>query len=169
MKSLTYLKILFVITLNLTLVTYITAEPVAENPEVRITKEKSLDSEKKDSVTKDIFPIESDILENLTEEQQHWFKKFNDGILFYDGWQSISEEIIKACAEQDKLYFKKFMQRLGILVGAEWSRENDVRRIDTDMLKSWGKRIRAATKQDKDTLKEVLENIEQEVQTILSK
>lgn len=116
-----------------------------------------------------IFPIEQDVLENLNDEQWAWYEKFNKGILFFDGWQSISLIILEHCPLEKRQEIRRFVQRLGVLIGTEWSRQNDIRRINNGMLSEWGDRIKAATKtENKEMIVKVLHEINNEVEGVLS-
>jgi len=116
-----------------------------------------------------IFPIGQDVLGNLNDEQWAWYEKFNKGILFFDGWQSISLVILEHCPLEKRYEIRRFVQRLGVLIGTEWSRQNDIRRINNGMLSEWGDRIKVAIKmEDKEMVLKVLHEINSEVEGVLS-
>lgn len=115
-----------------------------------------------------ILPIEEDVLEKLNDEQWEWYERFNKGILFFDGWQSISQSILEHCPSEKRHEIRRFIQRLGVLIGTEWSRENNIRRIDNSMLSAWGDRMKAAIRMnEKDKIIEVLYDINREVEKVL--
>ena len=56
---------------------------------------------------------------------------------------------------------------MGNKIGREWCKSNDVRKIDTAMLKKWGDKLRQTAKNEPHLLAEVLESIDGEIDTIL--
>ena len=59
------------------------------------------------------------------------------------------------------------IQRLGIKIGTEWCKDNNTRKINNTMLKSWGEKLRSAMHEGPEAAAEVLSEIEQEVDLIL--
>ena len=115
----------------------------------------------------DILPVDQDILDTLDEDQKKWYRRFNEGVLFFDGWQNISHTIIKQYPIEKQKEVRRFIQRIGIIIGTEWSKDNAVRRIDTDQLDSWGDRLKEAVSKDNGYLTLVLAQIGDEVKTLL--
>jgi thymidylate synthase len=71
-------------------------------------------------------------------EYLEWALSFYQGNLAYQsGWLDV-EQVVLASAEGEveKLGFQ--LGELGAVIGAEWAKHNDVRRIDTRMLALWG-------------------------------
>ena len=118
----------------------------------------------------ELLHISPEILQGLTEEQQKWYEKFNEGVLFFDGWRSISRDILRHFPPEKRTEVKKYIQRLGILIGTEWSRENDVRCIDNKKLGEWGDRIKDAIRREStEGLTVALKSINDEVECLLRK
>jgi len=116
---------------------------------------------------KNVLEIDQTVLQELDDGERDWYKRFQQGILFFDGWSSISEEILASYPEEQIVEKKPIVQRLGVKIGSEWCKDNDVRRIDTAMLKSWGKQLRASINQGHEITTQTLLEIENEVNLIL--
>jgi hypothetical protein len=111
--------------------------------------------------------LRQEAINSLSKEDLQWYQKFNEGIFFFDGWKEITETVLEKYTPEEKEDIILFMQHLGIRIGAEWSRDNDVRKINTDMLRAWGKKIRGAAKAEKAKLTIALHELDSEVLTIL--
>ncbi len=61
------------------------------------------------------------------------------------------------------------VQRLGIKIGTEWCKDNEIRKIDNPMLQSWGKRLHESIKSGHEILTQTLHEIEDEVDMLLKK
>ena len=59
------------------------------------------------------------------------------------------------------------MQTLGLKIGHEWSRDNRVRKVNTDMLRAWGRELRKAGAENHIQLAQALYKIDSEVDTLL--
>lgn len=73
------------------------------------------------------------------EEYLEWVMVFYQGSLVYPtGWSDLDAFILPAAndAQAELLGFQ--IARLGRLIAAEWSKHNDVRRIDNRLLSLWG-------------------------------
>jgi len=114
-----------------------------------------------------ILPVDQDILNSLDSDQLKWYQRFNEGVLFFDGWQDISQSIISQYPIEKQKEVRRFIQRMGIIIGTEWSKDNAVRKIDTDQLDSWGDRLKEAAHKDNGHLTLVLAQIGDEVKTLL--
>lgn len=114
-----------------------------------------------------VMGIAPEVLAGLSEEEQIWYKRFHDGILFFDGWASISQEILETYPDDQVDEANPMVQRIGVKIGTEWCKDNTVRKIDTDMLKQWGKRLRASIALGPDSTTKTLLEIEQEVDLLL--
>ncbi len=112
---------------------------------------------------------QSDIrqLEDLDQEAQDWFKTFQDGSMLIDGWKDISKKVIEKTPEPQKLTIKMQLVALGVRMGCEWSKDNDIRKISTAMLKDWGGEIKEVVKKRPEEIPQVLDKIEEEVDTLL--
>lgn len=106
-------------------------------------------------------------IEELDEEAREWFSKFQEGGLLFDGWKEISDDVVEQVPEGEKVKTKVTMLALGIRIGCEWSKENDVRKISTEMLKKWGKQLRETVADSPVKIPTLLNAIEAEVDSLL--
>ncbi len=114
-----------------------------------------------------ILPIDQDIINSLDADQLKWYQRFNEGVLFFDGWQDISQSIVSQYPIEKQKQIRRFIQRMGIIIGTEWSKDNTVRKIDTNQLDSWGDSLKEAANKDNGYLTLVLAQIGDEVETLL--
>ena len=117
--------------------------------------------------TSEISKIDHHLLEHLTKEEQHWYSKFQNGLLFFDGWRDISKEILLSLPHNEQHKIKKLLDVMGMRIGTEWSKSNDIRKIDTDQLRIWGDRLKQARLGGGEKLKNTVRVIFGEVDTIL--
>ncbi len=107
-------------------------------------------------------------LNSLSLEEQEWFRTFQEGTFLIDGWQTITEELLASTPENLREHQKKRLDQLGLKIGLEWSRDNDIRRVDTRMLQQWGKALKKTAKKNPEQLPEVIVSIDQEINSILN-
>jgi hypothetical protein len=107
-----------------------------------------------------------DILLDL-DKKARWYEKFQNGGFFYNGWQQISEDIVARVADEEKLRARILMLTLGVKIGCEWSKENDVRKISTKMLRQWGETLRATANDSPDNILATINIIKFEVNNLL--
>ena len=103
----------------------------------------------------------------LDEEAREWFSTFQEGGMLFDGWKDISDKVISNVPDSEKMLTKLQMLALGVRMGCEWSKENDIRKISTKMLKSWGGEIREVVRQRPADIAQVINKIEDEVDSLL--
>ncbi len=102
--------------------------------------------------------------EKLSKEEQEWFTTFQEGTFYVQGWQEITTEILaRFSKESDKKTLRRSLNLLGIRIGCEWSKSNDVRKIDTDMLEKWGARLQKTAEERPDELPMLIADIQQKV------
>jgi len=114
-----------------------------------------------------VLEIDRSVLKGLSDEERQWYERFQHGVAFFEGWAAISAEILTVFPPEKLLDRQHVIQRLGIKIGTEWCRDNNVRRIDTGMLQEWGKRLRSAIGGGAEETDEALGDIEREVDLIL--
>lgn len=119
------------------------------------------------AIEKKLLHVSNSSLESLGEKERAWYETFQEGGLLFDGWQEISDKVVAKVPEDKKVKTKVTMLALGLKIGCEWSKENEVRKISTDMLKDWGKMIRKTVKNSPESIFVVISSIESEVDTIL--
>jgi len=96
-----------------------------------------------------------------------WVLSFYQGNLAYQsGWQDIQGYVYEAPAPEAAQELLDQLSLLGIAIGREWSKHNDIRQIDTRMLSLWGSTIQLAP--DFDTQKQTIEVITTDIDLLLS-
>jgi hypothetical protein len=81
-------------------------------------------------------------------EYLEWALSFYQGNLAYQsGWLDV-ESVVLASANSDVEVLDGQLGDLGALIGAEWAKHNDVRRIDTRMLALWGSTLQQVQSYD---------------------
>ncbi|HID69811.1 MAG TPA: hypothetical protein EYP35_04965 [Desulfobacterales bacterium] len=121
------------------------------------------------SIEKRLLEASNDSLEELDQEALDWYAKFQEGGILFDGWQQISEDVVEIVPEQTRIKTKISMLALGIKIGCEWSKDNDIRKISTEMLKNWGKQLRKTVADSPEQLPVIISCIESEVDDLLFK
>lgn len=83
----------------------------------------------------------------LTAEEKAWFETFQRGTFFAPGWREITARLIEKTPQTLKEKIKQELDALGNRIGCEWSRDNDIRKIDNTMIAKWGNMLRQAEKE----------------------
>lgn len=104
---------------------------------------------------------------NISAEEQKWYKTFQEGNMLADGWMDITWDILAKLPVEEHPEYKQSLQQLGDKIGREWAKNNDIRKIDTDMLKKWGKELKAASKKNPESLALAINSIDRQVDSIL--
>lgn len=110
---------------------------------------------------------DQELLDGMNKEEKKWYKKFQKGLMLFDGWEQISQDILSGSPEEERDKLEPLLDTLGVRIGTEWSKANEVRKIDTDMLKKWGKRLKKAKKKGSEILSSEVQTIHKEVEEIL--
>jgi len=105
---------------------------------------------------------------SLSPEEKKWYQTFMKGTMFFDGWETISKEILESTPARFREEQKRRLAVLGHKIGVEWSRDNRIRRVDNRMLKEWGRMLKKAAKQSPEQLPEVIASIDEQVSEILN-
>jgi len=108
-----------------------------------------------------------DLLSGLTAKEKKWYYRFQEGVPLFDGWKKITQAVVEKFPEHEREGRLAAMQALGFKIGYEWSRDNRVRKVSTELLRAWGKDLRQAGTQDHDQLANVLHKIDSEVNALL--
>ncbi|MBF0203172.1 MAG: hypothetical protein HQK67_02420 [Desulfamplus sp.] len=103
-----------------------------------------------------------------SREEEDWFKKFQEGTFLVKGWKGRMKETLKPFSSPEKESLGKQLEMLGEKIGREWSRSNSVRRIDTPMLQKWGDALLSAKDRGAGSLIREIENLNSEVDRLLS-
>lgn len=99
-------------------------------------------------------------------EYLEWTLSFYQGNLAYQsGWQDIRSYVFEAPSEQERAQLLAQLRELGVAIGSEWAKHNDLRLIDSRMLSLWGSTIQLAP--DFESQQETVEVIAQDVDRIL--
>jgi len=106
-------------------------------------------------------------LAGLTAEEKEWFVTFLEGTFYADGWQEIANDIIVMIPPEDRDEQKEILNQLGHKIGREWCKDNDIRKVDTALLKKWGHLLRSTAKEEPHLLAEVLVDIDGELNSLV--
>jgi len=118
-------------------------------------------------VPEGFIPAPADLLETLSPEEKKWFQRFQDGFPFLDGWKKITQTVIAKFPENERAQRMAAMRELGLKIGSEWSRDDRIRKVDTDMLRAWGKELRQAGAENHVQIAKVMFKIEKEINSLL--
>lgn len=113
------------------------------------------------------FHVPEDVLASLTPGERKWFHRFQEGIPLFDGWKKITRAVVAKFPEHEREKRLAAMQILGIKIGYEWSRDNRVRKVNTEMLRAWGRDLRKAGAENHVQLTKVLNKIDSEINALL--
>jgi len=107
------------------------------------------------------------------DEYWSWVARFYDGSFFAKGWTKQSEDLVDGVrAEGTRDELRAALNALGRRAAAEWSKDNGVRKLDTNGLRTFGKRLQKAKKDDDgsgSSLRSVIAAIAAEVETKLTR
>ena len=115
------------------------------------------------------LPVPPQLLDSLNARERGWLEKFYHGAFIFDGWQKITTAVLAKFPPEERKKIAPFIARLGLKIGGEWCRDNDVRRIDTSMLKAWSDKLRKALHGNSLRVSEVLAQINFEVDRALGR
>ena len=102
--------------------------------------------------------------EQLSEDEKEWFATFQEGTFYVQGWKAITSKILeKIQQEGEKQKLRRSLNHLGIRIGCEWSKSNDIRKINTDMLEQWGSELEKTAEERPDKLPLLIADISQKV------
>jgi len=107
-------------------------------------------------------------VEQLSPEEKKWFAKFQEGNLFAEGWKKISGDILAKTPKELVEKQRVALEVLGIKIGCEWSKDNEIRKIDNDMLKQWGSLLKDTVGQSPHQITDVIAEIDLKVDMLLN-
>jgi len=107
-------------------------------------------------------------MSTMSAYEQKWYRIFQEGSLLFDGWKRITKEILSYTPEELRERQKVRLEQLGLKIGLEWCKTNDVRRVDNKMLLQWGSELKKVARKDPRQLPDVIASIDQEVSSILN-
>lgn len=102
------------------------------------------------------------------KDQQEWYKKFYEGTFLVKGWKSRMNEILKGLPPEARGAMGGQLENLGKKIGMEWSKPNDVRKINTAQLQQWGKDLQNAKQEGPKALADRIKQLDQEVDNKLA-
>ncbi len=104
------------------------------------------------------------IPQQLSPEEKEWYTTFHEGTFCIQGWKEISAEVLEKVPHKNvkgKLY--QSLQSLGVRIGREWSKDNDIRKIDNEMLSQWGDLLKRTAEQDPSELPQLIAELQKKV------
>ena len=104
---------------------------------------------------------------HLSAEEKRWFKTFYEGNMLADGWYEITDYLLSRTPEAERAAQKRALDDLGRKIALEWARPNEVRKVDTDMLRDWGGVLKKTARENPEQLARVIAVIDQEVEAAL--
>jgi len=107
-------------------------------------------------------------MSTMSAYEQKWFRIFQEGSLLIDGWKHITAEILANTPEELRKHQKVRLEQLGLKIGLEWCKTNDIRRVDNKMLLQWGQELKKVAKKNPQQLPEIIASIDHEVSSILN-
>jgi len=123
--------------------------------------------EKSRVVPEGFIPAPPELLDTLSPGEKKWFQRFQDGAPFLDGWKKITQTVVAKFPEHERGQRLAVMRELGLKIGSEWSRDDRIRKVDTDMLRAWGKELRQAGAENHVQIAKVMFKIEKEINYLL--
>ena len=111
--------------------------------------------------------MQSKACEQLSAREQKWFETFQKGTFYARGWRDITAELLAKAPAETKDSLKKSLEELGKKIGREWSKNNNIRKIDNEMLQRWGGQLQEVAEQEPTRIVQVVASLNQKVHTIL--
>lgn len=107
-------------------------------------------------------------VDQLSPEEKEWFVIFLEGTLYAQGWKEITADLLANTPEESLEEQRLALEVLGVKIGCEWSKDNDIRKIDNDMLKQWGKMLKQTVIDNPHQIFQVIAEIDQKVAVLLN-
>lgn len=105
--------------------------------------------------------------EQLSAKEKAWFETFQKGTLYARGWQDITAELVARAPAAIKCELRQRLEDLGMKIGREWSKNNDIRKIDSAMLRQWGDMLQRAAEQQPEHIPQVVAKLDKKVLSLL--
>ncbi len=119
------------------------------------------------SIGKNHYQAEAADYSNLNSDEYEWFSKFLYGTFYSDGWYSITNDLLVKIPQNELETQRAELKRLGDKIGREWARNNEIRKIDTSMLKQWGNKLKEAAGDQPEQLPALIADLHREVDELL--
>ncbi len=107
------------------------------------------------------------IPDHLSAEEKKWFKAFQEGNMLAAGWQQISADLLASTPAEEHPAQVVALENLGLKIGQEWSRPNDIRKIDNSMLRKWGSLLKKTARENPQQLASTIASIDQQLDDLL--
>jgi len=107
------------------------------------------------------------IPDHLSSEEKKWFKVFQEGNMLAAGWQKITADILASAPVEEHPVQRIALENLGLKIGQEWSRPNDVRKVDSSMLREWGGILKKTARENPRQLTSAIAYIDRQVDDLL--
>jgi hypothetical protein len=105
--------------------------------------------------------------EQLSAQERAWFDTFQRGTLYARGWKDITSTILAKAPVELKSDLQKNLEELGAKIGREWSKSNDIRKIDSEMLRQWGNMLERTAECEPAKIPQVVATLNQKVVALL--
>lgn len=105
--------------------------------------------------------------QQLSAKEKAWFDTFQRGTLYARGWQDITEELVAKAPAEIQSDLQQRLEDLGMKIGREWSKNNEIRKIDSAMLRQWGDMLRQAAERQPERIPQVVSKLDQKVVALL--
>ena len=105
----------------------------------------------------------------LQSEQSYleWILGFYQGTVIYPtGWFDVERQLLNITEPEQQAMLALRLRNLGILIGAEWAKENEARLIDNRMLALWGSTLQLM--QTTDTRLGAIELVSQDIEALFA-
>ncbi len=88
--------------------------------------------------------------QNLQTEEEYlaWVRSFYTGNLLSAGWLTMTDEVLDGLPAEQAVAADRQLAQLGRQIGAEWAKDNTVRRLDTRCIVVWQEALVEALYQD---------------------
>lgn len=100
------------------------------------------------------------------EEYLGWVQCFYGGYGFAAGWSTYEAEIEKSLTDEERELQWPRVKQMGMVISAEWAKDNSTRKIDLNMLPVWGRTLQRAAQIHQ--LKDTLDRIEADVRDLIA-
>ncbi|CAK8713734.1 hypothetical protein GCAAIG_03070 [Candidatus Electronema halotolerans] len=105
--------------------------------------------------------------EQFSAREREWFETFQKGTFYARGWKDITAELLAKAPAAAKDDLRKRLEDLGFKIGREWSKNNDIRKIDNEMLKQWGSQLQQTADREPARIVQVVASLNRKVTTLL--
>ncbi|MEQ8409386.1 MAG: hypothetical protein RKH07_14035 [Gammaproteobacteria bacterium] len=99
-------------------------------------------------------------------EYLEWIIGFYEGTLLYPtGWQDVETQLLQGTPVSERPGLQSRLTELGVVIGSEWAKDNDVRLINNRLLALWGSTLQLMVGPEQQLL--AIEEIERDIDLLL--